>query len=175
MAFPGSVVHPPCPSKHTLVVLFLFLIMPYFAEATLCDPEVARMSLTTLERMLVAAVSEVALRFVCTPTGTKPNTAIKQKAATPRARVNSTRENEATERKRASHLIDFNISAEAGQLNRAIFGVSQCRGSCAVCLLKAYFDDSSHVVIIVLWPAFAARAELNHLAKDILRGSFGDC
>jgi hypothetical protein len=50
------------------------------------------MSLTTLDRMLVAAVWEVALRFVCTPTGTKPKTAIKQKAATPRARVSSTSE-----------------------------------------------------------------------------------
>jgi hypothetical protein len=42
---------------------------------------------------LAAAVWEVALRFVCTPTGIKPKTAIKQKAAIPIARVNSTSEN----------------------------------------------------------------------------------
>jgi hypothetical protein len=42
--------------------------------------------------MLVAAVWEFALRFVCTPTGIKPNTAIKQKAATPNASVTSTNE-----------------------------------------------------------------------------------
>jgi hypothetical protein len=55
----------------------------------------------TSERMLVAAVWEVALRFACTPTGIKPKTASKQNAAMPRARVNSTRENagaETTER-----------------------------------------------------------------------------
>jgi hypothetical protein len=43
--------------------------------------------------IFVAAVCEVALRFVCTPTGIKPKTAIKQKAPTPRARVTSIREN----------------------------------------------------------------------------------
>jgi hypothetical protein len=47
--------------------------------------------------MFVATVWEVELRFVCTPTGIKPKTASKQKAATPRARVNSTRENAAEE------------------------------------------------------------------------------
>ena len=41
--------------------------------------------------MFVAAVWEVALRFVSTATGIKPNTAIKQKAAIPRASVTSTR------------------------------------------------------------------------------------
>jgi hypothetical protein len=51
------------------------------------------MSASTLEMMLVAAVCEVALRFVCTPTGTKPKTATKQKAAIPIAMVNSTSEN----------------------------------------------------------------------------------
>jgi hypothetical protein len=38
---------------------------------------------------LVAAVWEVALRFVWTATGINPKTAIKEKAAIPRARVNS--------------------------------------------------------------------------------------
>ena len=49
----------------------------------------------TLDRMLVAAVWEVALRFVYTPTGIKPKTAIKQKAAIPMATVTSTSENAA--------------------------------------------------------------------------------
>src|SRR5437762_2838169 len=56
---------------------------------------VARRSATTAAMMLVAAVCEVALRFVCTPTGIKPKTAIKQNPARPRARVNSTSENAA--------------------------------------------------------------------------------
>ncbi len=58
---------------------------------------VARKSAMTAVTMLVAAVWEVALRFVCTPTGIKPKTAIKQKAAMPIARVNSTSENAAAE------------------------------------------------------------------------------
>jgi hypothetical protein len=48
--------------------------------------------------MFVAAVWDVALRFVCTPTGIKPTTAIKQKAAIPSASVTSTKENAATGR-----------------------------------------------------------------------------
>jgi hypothetical protein len=55
--------------------------------------DVARRSATTAAMMLVAAVWEVALRFVWTPTGIKPKTAIKQKAAIPKASVTSTREN----------------------------------------------------------------------------------
>jgi len=51
------------------------------------------MSASTLEMMLVATVWEVAFRFVCTPIGTRPKTAIKQKAAIPIAMVNSTSEN----------------------------------------------------------------------------------
>jgi hypothetical protein len=43
--------------------------------------------------ILVAAVWDVALRFVSTATGIKPNTAIKQKAAIPMASVTSTSEN----------------------------------------------------------------------------------
>jgi hypothetical protein len=58
---------------------------------------VARISAITDAMILVAAVCEVALRFVCTPTGIKPKTAIKQNAAIPIARVNSTRENAAVE------------------------------------------------------------------------------
>ena len=54
---------------------------------------VARRSATTAAMMFVAAVWDVALRFVSTATGIKPNTAIKQKAAIPRASVTSTREN----------------------------------------------------------------------------------
>jgi hypothetical protein len=54
---------------------------------------VARRSETTAVIMFVAAISEVALRFVCIPTGMRPKTAIKQKAPTPRATVNSTSEN----------------------------------------------------------------------------------
>ena len=76
------------------------------------------MSLTTLDRMLVAAVCEVALRFVCTPTGTKPKTAIKQKAAIPKARVTSMRENAAIERLRSvSSLINSYITTEAAHLD----------------------------------------------------------
>src|SRR5437762_5359025 len=54
---------------------------------------VARRSATTAAMMLVVAVWEVALRFVCTPTGIKPKAAIRQKAAMPIARVTSTKEN----------------------------------------------------------------------------------
>ena len=54
---------------------------------------VARRSATTAVIIFVALVWEVALRFVSAATGTKPNTAIKQNAAMPRARVTSTREN----------------------------------------------------------------------------------
>ena len=43
--------------------------------------------------MFVAAVWDVALRVVCTPTGIMPITAIKQNAAIPRASVTSTSEN----------------------------------------------------------------------------------
>ena len=79
-------------------MLPLALLILYFAVREPLNPfGLARMSLTTLVRMLVAAVWEVALRFVCTPTGTKPETAIKQKAAIPKARVTSTRENAAWE------------------------------------------------------------------------------
>ena len=56
---------------------------------------VVRKSATIAAMMLVAAVCEVALRFVCTPTGIKPTMAIRQNAATPRARTISTRENAA--------------------------------------------------------------------------------
>ncbi len=48
---------------------------------------VARKSATTAAIMLVAAVSEVALRFTETATGTNANTVSKQKAAIPRASV----------------------------------------------------------------------------------------
>ena len=54
---------------------------------------VARISAITDAMILVAAVCEVALRFVCTPMGIKPKTAIKQNPAMPIARVNSTSEN----------------------------------------------------------------------------------
>ena len=43
-----------------------------------------------------------------------------------------------------------------------------------MCLLKAYLNDGSHFVVVILWPAFAARAELDHFAKRILCGSFGN-
>jgi hypothetical protein len=42
--------------------------------------------------IFVAVVWEVVLRFVCTPTGIMPITAIKQKAAIPMASVTSTSE-----------------------------------------------------------------------------------
>jgi hypothetical protein len=69
--------------------------MPYCGDVA---EVVARISAITDATILVAAVCEVALRFVCTPTGIKPKTAIKAKAATPIARVNSTRENAAVDR-----------------------------------------------------------------------------
>src|SRR5205823_4731947 len=56
---------------------------------------VARKSAITFAIIDVAAVCEVALRFVCTPTGTKPKTAIRQNPATPKASVTSTSENAA--------------------------------------------------------------------------------
>src|SRR6476619_899432 len=73
------------------------IVIPYTADRTGLGvgrgTGARRRSLTTLARMLVAAVCEVALRFVCTPTGIRPSTAIKQKAATPRAIISSTKEN----------------------------------------------------------------------------------
>ena len=54
---------------------------------------VVRKSATIAAMTLVAAVCEVALRFVCTPTGIKPRMAIRQNDATPRASTTSTREN----------------------------------------------------------------------------------
>src|ERR1051326_5217976 len=54
---------------------------------------VPRISAIADAMILLAAVWEVELRLVSTATGTKPNTAIKQKAATPSARVNSISEN----------------------------------------------------------------------------------
>ena len=56
---------------------------------------VVRRSDTTVAMMLLAIVCELALRFVCTPTGSKPRTASKQNAATPKASVTSTNENAA--------------------------------------------------------------------------------
>ena len=56
---------------------------------------VVRRSDTTVAMMLLTAVCELALRFVCTPTGSKPRTAIKQNAATPKARTTSSKENAA--------------------------------------------------------------------------------
>lgn len=88
----------PSPSKYSLVDFGVVVcgqatkLIPNCVDAVAVFG-VARMSAMTLERMLVAAVCDVALRFVCTPIGIKPSTAIKQKAAIPRARVNSTSEN----------------------------------------------------------------------------------
>jgi hypothetical protein len=56
---------------------------------------VARRSATTAATIFVAAVCEVALRLVWTPTGINPKRATKQIAAIPIARVTSTRENAA--------------------------------------------------------------------------------
>ena len=85
---PNTVVNCPAPSKYN--VLALPNVMPYCGDVA---EVVARISAITEAMILVAAVCEVALRFVCTPTGIKPKTAIKQKAATPMAKVNSTSEN----------------------------------------------------------------------------------
>jgi hypothetical protein len=66
--------------------------MPYCGDV---EDVVTRISAITDAMIFVAAVWEVAFRFVCTPTGIKPKTAIKQNAATPRAKVTSTSENAA--------------------------------------------------------------------------------
>ena len=78
------------------------------------------------------------------------------------------------ERRVGSHLIDFNISTEARQLNRTILGISQCWSSCSMYLLKAYLNDGSHFVVIILRSAFATWAELNHFDKLILSLSFNN-
>ncbi len=75
--------------------LLLVQVNAVFRGGRLALAALARIVAHDARRMLVAAVWEVALRFVCTPTGTKANTVIKQKAAIPRARVNSTSENAA--------------------------------------------------------------------------------
>src|SRR5437762_13219075 len=54
---------------------------------------VVRKSATIAAMMFVAAVCELALRFVCIPTGIKPTMATRHNPATPRARTDSTREN----------------------------------------------------------------------------------
>jgi len=56
---------------------------------------VVRRSATMAAMMFVAAVCEVAFRFVCIPTGIKPKTAKRQKATIPKARTSSTKENAA--------------------------------------------------------------------------------
>jgi hypothetical protein len=57
--------------------------------------DVVRRSDMTVAMMLLAAVCELALRFVCTPTGSKPRTAVKQNAATAKAKTSSIKENAA--------------------------------------------------------------------------------
>ncbi len=89
----------------------LGMVIPNRAEVDLAFED--RRSATTAAITFVALVWEVALRFVCTPTGIMPITAIKQNAAIPSASVTSTKENPETARTVWSHLIDFNISAEA--------------------------------------------------------------
>lgn len=100
------VAYRPFSSKYRICgVLFALpaagIIIPYIPDRTGVavgrGTGARRRSLTTLARMLVEAVWEVAFRFVCTPTGIKPKTAIKQKAAMPRASVNSTSEKAGTE------------------------------------------------------------------------------
>src|SRR5947207_13656027 len=58
------------------------IVMPYRADGTGLGVGLGtgafRRSLTALERMFVARVWEVALRFVCTPMGIRPKTASKQ-------------------------------------------------------------------------------------------------
>ena len=78
--------------------------------------------------MLVAAVWEVALRFVCTPTGMRPKTAIKQNAAIPIARVTWTKENEAF------------LSSEAS------WAINADR---PVCSAKLYHGVVSHILILM--------------------------
>jgi hypothetical protein len=72
-------VHPPKPSPNCVDVVLVF--------------RVARRSATTAAMILLAAVWEVALRFANTAMGIKAKMVIKQKAAIPIARVNSTSEN----------------------------------------------------------------------------------
>src|SRR6266545_8394925 len=89
--------HSPAPSKYN--VFAMPNVMPYCLDV---EDAVARISAITEAMILLAAVCDVALRFVCTPTGISPKMAIKQKAAIPRARVTSTREK--------AHLLCFFIA-----------------------------------------------------------------
>ena len=86
--------------------------MPYCGDV---EDVVARISAITEAMILVAAVWDVALRFVWTPTGIKPKTAIKQNAAIPIARVNSTSENAAVDR--FFTACRFYTAAKAGDLD----------------------------------------------------------
>ena len=88
------------------------MVIPNRAEVDLVFED--RRSATTAAITFVALVWEVALRFVCTPTGIMPITAIKQNAAIPSASVTSTKENAPMECSADLPLINFNISAEAG-------------------------------------------------------------
>jgi len=78
----------PEPSKYNL--LQVPNVIPYCGDV---GDVVARISAITEAMILVAALWEVALRFVNAATGIKPKTAIRQKAAIPRARVTSISEN----------------------------------------------------------------------------------
>jgi hypothetical protein len=89
-----SIEHAPLLSKYNVLEVpnVILYCADEFSEGGF---GVARMSAVTEERIEFAAFCEIHIWVVCTPTGSNPKTAIKQKPATPKARVTSTRENEA--------------------------------------------------------------------------------
>src|SRR6266702_1907524 len=73
----------------------------------------------------------------------------------------------------SSSSINFHVPVEAGQLNRTILSVIQCWSNRPVYWLNAYLYNRPHLVIVILGATFAARAELDHFSKCVLRGSLG--
>ena len=87
-----SLEHRPSLSKYNVVVVEVLSGIQNCKDVVLVLG-VARRSAITAAIRFVARVWDFALRFVCMPTGIKPKTAIKQKAAIPKANVTSTSEN----------------------------------------------------------------------------------
>ena len=78
---------------------------------------VARISAITEAMILVAAVWELALRFVCTAIGMRPMTASKQKAAIPIANSHFDQKKMLTSFA-VSSSIDSHVAAQAADLDR---------------------------------------------------------
>jgi hypothetical protein len=84
-----------CPDSSKYTVCDTPNVIWYFPDVVAAFG-VARISAITAATIFAPPVCDVALRFVCTPTGSKPKTAIKQNATIPIAIVTSISEKAAT-------------------------------------------------------------------------------